>query len=176
MKRSGLIAAVGAILGAGILLQCDLGGGSGGGGAEFDSTQYYTRAQIDAMFVHRPMLRHANVSTGALITGTGFGNHGTTWTAPEKLSAAVVMIDAANNHATDAAHLKLALSPSSDPGASFIWITVPAGGKFSMPVFWRYFSEASVQLKLWLHADSTLPAGVTLGGQPFYWFTGVAAN
>ena len=161
------------LLGSGVLLEgCNLFGSAdekGGAGADFDASQYYTKAQIDLMLHARPQMFNANSTDGVTIMGTGFDNHSTTWTTPANLDAAVIVIELINN-SSEIRTLKLTLSTTAGGHSSDIEITLPANGKFSMPIFWRYFSSEPTSLKLWLKEGNA--TGMTISGRPFYWFAG----
>lgn len=123
---------------------CSMSSGddTGGSGADFDSTLYYTRTQVDDLLKYAVQIAPAN-GTALSITQTGFLN-GASFTLPYNDIKGIVMEVFVKNGAMTTKTIGLALTSTDSAGSGGAYIkTLPFGAYSQEFVYFPNWSSAA---------------------------------
>lgn len=157
----------------------DSGDDSGGSGADFDSTLYYTRTQVDDLLKYAVQFWPAN-GTESTITQAGFAN-GVSLTFPASNVSGLVLEVYVKNTSGSSKTIGLALTGTNSPGSGGAYVrTLPDGGYSKEFVFYpAWSSTGGGTIVVWqdtAQADGTAAsslAGLEIKVNVIYWVKSV---
>jgi len=178
MKRKKIIGWVLAIgIAAFVLPQCEFMGlsessdGSGGSGADFDASQYYTKEEVDTFI--REIVHDGNWWDGGELTGSGWSNRGSGWAIPE--NAAFIMVELRLTGATTGDTLVNLSITDIDSNASqlSVYTTIPESSTtvtthYVLPVNDGNFDGATT-LYPYIGSPADFPSGFTVDVRCIGW-------
>ena len=134
MKKSTYLVTVLLVLGGGLFfIQCKAAGtsdSSGGSGADFDATQYYTRNETDTKIGAARVLFYAN-ETAKTINTVGYAG-GASWANASGCMGMILQVEVTNSSGTDK-YLQFAYGDSASGGGNPLSFTILNGETKKFP-------------------------------------------
>ena len=157
-----------------ILLQCKSATSedAGGSGADFDSSQYYTKTEVDAKIAATQPQASTETVASNLVSGTGYSNGTSVFTVPSGFSGVIYQIVAQNNDTMlpKTINVHVSADNASGSGNGQNWstkFTIPANTTSQVAGVTRLYA-GSTGVRGWLDASSDWGT-LTVKIFPIYW-------